>query len=114
LHLLFSFEGRIRRLHYWLARIVITIVAVTLLVIEKSGHPEAMTVIVCGLLSLVVLWVDLAFMARRWHDRDKSAWWVLITFVPIIGGLWTFVECGCLDGTPGSNRFGPSPKGFGG
>jgi uncharacterized membrane protein YhaH (DUF805 family) len=38
----------------------------------------------------------------------------LITFVPIIGGLWTFVECGCLDGTPGSNRFGPSPKGFGG
>ncbi len=24
--------------------------------------------------------------------------------------LWTFIECGCMDGTKGPNRFGPSPK----
>jgi len=30
--------------------------------------------------------------------------------IPVIGGLWTLIECGFLDGTPGSNKYGPSPK----
>lgn len=29
-------------------------------------------------------------------------------------GLWLFITLGCLDGTPGPNRFGPSPKGLSG
>jgi uncharacterized membrane protein YhaH (DUF805 family) len=28
-------------------------------------------------------------------------------------GIYLFIECGCLDGTPGPNRYGPSPKGRG-
>ena len=31
-----------------------------------------------------------------------------------IGVLWTLIECGFLDGTPGPNKYGPSPKGLGG
>ena len=31
--------------------------------------------------------------------------WISIPFT-----LWAFIECGCMDGTKGSNRFGPSPK----
>ncbi|MDC7681982.1 DUF805 domain-containing protein [Asticcacaulis sp. BYS171W] len=27
--------------------------------------------------------------------------------------IWIFVECGCLDGTKGPNKYGPSPKGIG-
>jgi uncharacterized membrane protein YhaH (DUF805 family) len=38
---------------------------------------------------------------KRWHDRDKSGWWMPILFVPIIGAIWLF-----LAGTPGPNRFG--------
>jgi hypothetical protein len=51
----------------------------------------------------------LAGQAKRWHDRDKSAWWVLVYFIPIIGWLWSFIVAGFLRGTSGYNRFGPDP-----
>jgi uncharacterized membrane protein YhaH (DUF805 family) len=51
----------------------------------------------------------MAIYVKRWQDRDKSGWWILIGFVPIIGGIWAFVECGCLRGTMGDNRYGPDP-----
>ena len=46
---------------------------------------------------------------KRFHDRNKSGWWVLITLIPILGDLWLVVECGCLRGTIGDNRYGPDP-----
>jgi len=62
-----------------------------------------------NLCALVLLWPSLAVQAKRWHDRDKSAWWVLINFVPLIGTIWSLVENGFLSGTPEANRFGPNP-----
>ena len=53
--------------------------------------------------------VNFAVLAKRWHDRNKSAWWAFIPLVPVIGVLWTFVECGFFKGTTGKNRFGPDP-----
>ena len=29
---------------------------------------------------------------KRWHDRDKSGWWMLIALVPVIGSLWLLIE----------------------
>ena len=43
---------------------------------------------------------------KRFHDRDKSGWWVLIGLIPIIGAIWLLIELGFLKGTPGPNRFG--------
>ena len=53
--------------------------------------------------------VNFAVLAKRWHDRNKSAWWAFIHLVPVIGVLWTFVECGFFRGTPSKNRFGLDP-----
>ena len=68
-----------------------------------------------GLILLVVyvlaLWIGLAIAAKRWHDRNKSAWWILIVFVPVVGGLWYLIECGFLKGTTGPNKFGSDPLG---
>ena len=66
------------------------------------------------LLYAVDVWIGLALAVKRCHDRDKSGWFLLIGFIPIIGGVWLLVELGFLDGTQGPNRFGPSPKGLGG
>ena len=44
---------------------------------------------------------------KRFHDRDKSGWWVLIGLIPIIGAIWLLIELGFLKGTDGPNRFGP-------
>jgi uncharacterized membrane protein YhaH (DUF805 family) len=53
--------------------------------------------------------VLLALQVKRWHDRSKSGWWVLINLVPAIGPIWSFVEAGCLRGTEGGNEYGGDP-----
>ena len=58
---------------------------------------------------IALIWVSFALPIKRWHDRDKSGWWILITFIPIIGAVWAFVENGCLRGTEGPNRYGDDP-----
>ena len=108
--LMFSFEGRIGRKAYWLAFAIFVaaqIVAGLLDLMVSGGGNAILTIIV----SLVVLFASIAVSAKRWHDRDKSAWWILIAFVPVIGWLWAVIENGFLPGTPGPNRFGPEPLG---
>ena len=126
-HLLFSFDGRIRRTHYWLGLIgasvafsvvfwVIMLATGGAATMGGRGAALAGMGLVGGLLMLVffvaAIWIGLALQVKRWHDRDKPWPWVLINLIPIIGPLWVLVECGFLDGTPGPNRFGPSPKGL--
>jgi uncharacterized membrane protein YhaH (DUF805 family) len=115
--LLFSFNGRIRRQQWWLGTIGVAVVAGILFAIcnmlSNNGGALAIVGLVIELAVLVVyMWALLALQIKRWHDRDKSWVWFFITFVPVIGGLWALVECGFLDGTPGPNKFGPSPKGL--
>jgi uncharacterized membrane protein YhaH (DUF805 family) len=46
--------------------------------------------------------------ARRLHDGDRSGWWQLLFFVPILGWLvllYWFIK----SGTEGANRFGNHP-----
>lgn len=59
---------------------------------------------------LCILWLNLSIDAKRWHDRDKSGWWMLIGLVPIIG-LWAIIEPGFLRGAEGPNQFGNDPIG---
>lgn len=108
--LLFSFEGRIPRRAYWLAILLASFgytfaFVCSLHVLE--GNEQAVAPKIVFLVSFVLyVWINLAANAKRWHDRDKSAAWLLIGIVPIIGGLWQFVELGFLPGTPGRNRYG--------
>jgi uncharacterized membrane protein YhaH (DUF805 family) len=119
MHLLFSFQGRIRRLHWWLAGIsvgvVIGIVVSVLMPMSgmAQGTPNPIFMALIGIIYLFDIYVGLALGAKRCHDRDKSAWFLAIGLIPLIGAIWLLVELGFLDGTQGPNRFGPSPKGIG-
>ncbi|MGE3833112.1 MAG: DUF805 domain-containing protein [Parvibaculaceae bacterium] len=112
-----SFEGRIPRSKFWLGIVIILVVQAVLFAVIgalaggdiNGGEPNPALLAVAGIVALLLLWPSLAIYAKRWHDRDKSAWWILIGLVPLIGGIWVFVECGCLRGTDGPNRFGPDP-----
>ena len=57
----------------------------------------------------LLLWPALAVSIKRWHDCDRSGWWVLVLLVPVAGWIWTLVANGLLPGTPGNNRFGAAP-----
>lgn len=42
----------------------------------------------------------------RWHDRNKSGWWVFLNCIPFAGTLWVLIELGILRGPDGDNRYG--------
>jgi uncharacterized membrane protein YhaH (DUF805 family) len=115
--LLFSFNGRIRRSQYWLYGIGVGLVGgVILAILSMLMRNGGAMMMVGGILALVVyvvlIWAGLALSIKRWHDRDKSWVWIFIGAIPIVGFFWVLIECGFLDGTPGPNKFGPSPKGL--
>jgi len=119
--LLFSFEGRVNRAKFWLVVLGIAVVQAVIYGAAlggaaASGDPEqAMNAVgpVMGLVllavSIVFIWISLANAVKRFHDRNKSGWWILIVLVPVIGGLWYLIECGFLRGTAGPNTYGPDP-----
>ena len=105
--LLFSFEGRTNRQPFWMVWIAIIVVNIILTVL--MGILGQVGLILMIVFAIAAIWIGLAVQVKRWHDRDKSGWWVLINLVPVIGAIWVIVECGCLRGTAGQNRFGPDP-----
>ncbi len=108
LRLLLDPRGRITRRTFWLWGVLalggLTLLLRALLEIARV-HPDRAE----GLVSLLLLWPAIAVSAKRWQDRDKSAWWVLLALVPVIGWLWMFIDNGFRRGTPGPNRFGAPP-----
>jgi len=120
-NLLFSFQGRVNRAKFWLVALGIFVVemivfAATFGGAAMSGDPEQMASAIGPLAGIVIFvfvviatWISIAVAVKRYHDRNKSGWWVLIVFVPVIGGLWYLIECGFLRGTPGPNNYGPDP-----
>lgn len=110
---LLSLNGRIGRKAFWLftaALIVIYVIAGVaggVSVDASTGMPGYAAWF--WILMLLLIWPSIAVQAKRWHDQDRSAWWILINFVPVVGGLIALVMCGFIAGTPGPNRFGEGP-----
>jgi uncharacterized membrane protein YhaH (DUF805 family) len=103
----------------------------------QAPLPAAINAIV----SLGFLWPGLALLVKRCHDRNHTAavmvvaqvLWIAAALLPVktfianeatamlvtlgfgaasLGvALWFLVDLGILDGTPGDNEYGPSPKG---
>ena len=106
---LLTTDGRIPRSTFWVFfGFLYALLLLLGFLAESASFSESATGIL-GLLMLPLLIVAIIVQIKRWHDRDKSGWWVLINLIPGIGGLWSLVECGFLKGTDGPNRFGPDP-----
>jgi hypothetical protein len=56
----------------------------------------------------IFLLPGIAVGVRRLHDVDRSGWWLLLAFIPLVGTIILIVWF-CTRGTPGPNRFGPDP-----
>jgi uncharacterized membrane protein YhaH (DUF805 family) len=118
--LLWSYDGRIGRARFWLGVVLVVLLSIALGVVaallgiplDTGRGPVAEEISVGGALYLLLAFVavayaQLAVYAKRFHDRGKSAWWVLIAFVPVIGFFWILIELGMLPGDPGPNAYGP-------
>ncbi|NJI08249.1 DUF805 domain-containing protein [Aeromonas veronii] len=101
------FSGRARRTEYWMFVLCNLIVMLLLGMVDKliGGDNE----LISSIYSLAVLLPSLAVAARRLHDTDRSAWWLLLGLIPIIGTLVLIYFMVC-NGQQGPNRFGDDPK----
>lgn len=108
-----TFEGRARREEYWYFVLfyVLSIVALAIIdgIIGTSSEEHGFGLL-SALFVIATFLPQLAVTVRRLHDTNRSGWWVLLEFIPVIGGLVLLVFM-VLDSQPGANRFGPNPKG---
>lgn len=108
-----DFSGRSRRKEYWMFVLGVFIVAVVLGIIEGILGLSGMVAGAYGPLTAIfllgIIVPSIAVQVRRFHDQDKSGWFVLLALIPFLGGLIVLVFM-CLEGTKGANRFGPDPK----
>lgn len=108
-----TFSGRASRSEYWWFYLFTFLVLVALSVLDivffgyQPEDPTAIPVLVLVGLAAILLPM-LAAAIRRLHDTDRSGWWYLIAFIPVIGGIVLLVFL-ILKGTVGPNRFGPDP-----
>jgi uncharacterized membrane protein YhaH (DUF805 family) len=107
-NLFLTYEGRLNRQPFWIGNLVLTVFNIVgaLLGAAIGG---AIGNLIGLIFALAVIYPGICIAIKRYHDRDKSGWWICIIFIPIIGIIWYIVELGFLRGTEGENRFGPDP-----
>ncbi len=109
------FDGRARRKEYWFFVLFNVIISIVLSVVDSAigFSTDAGNVgVLGGIYSLAVLIPSIAVTVRRLHDTERSGWWFLIAFVPLVGWIILLVFT-LFDGTPGPNKYGADPKGRG-
>lgn len=116
-----QFSGRAPRREFWYFTLFYIIVYILLGIIEgvlgigipfgvhpETGAPMGQIGILSLILSLALLLPSLAISFRRLHDIGKSAWWLLVGLVPIIGGL-VLLYFYITPSQEGDNQYGPYP-----
>jgi uncharacterized membrane protein YhaH (DUF805 family) len=94
--------GRSRRAEYWYFVLFNILLSLAAAMIDDGNGA------VSGVAGLVTFLPSLAAGVRRLHDTDRSGWWTLLIFVPLIGLVLLIVWLASR-GTNGPNRFGPDP-----
>src|SRR5215471_7392990 len=90
-----SIRGRIARRPYWLYLLTPLVVSGMAFGVAAGYfmhgdiiHPDTARNLWI-LLVIVIWWPSIAVQVKRWHDLDRSGWWVLLSFVPYVGVLIT-------------------------
>jgi uncharacterized membrane protein YhaH (DUF805 family) len=97
-----NFTGRACRSEYWYWTLFTVIVSVVALGIDSMLRAQVVNTI----WDLATFLPSLAIVVRRLHDLDRSGWWFLLIFIPLVGIIILIVWF-CSKGTDGPNRFGP-------
>lgn len=110
-----DFQGRSRRAEFWtfaLANFVIISVLSLAMIgfgVVKEPVIGASSGMIAAAYALAVALPSLACTVRRLHDTGKTGWWSVLWFIPVAGEIVLMVML-AMDGTRGSNRYGPDPK----
>jgi uncharacterized membrane protein YhaH (DUF805 family) len=99
--ILFGLDGRLNRKPYWIASIILLVLALALVVVGlviggqmmheafmSGGSVDGATAVMSypGIIAaILVLYPATALMVKRFHDIGRSGKWVLLLLVPTLG-----------------------------
>ena len=99
------FRGRIARSTYWYAVLFAWAAFIVAFLLLEGNVSRASTLV----LYPPFFWAMFALAAKRYHDLGRSAAWLLLLAIPVVGVAWVVFELGFRRGTRGENRHGPDP-----
>ena len=101
----FVFEGRASRSEYWWFQLIVAPAYIIFEITDSESSPVSFLFLVITLLTLIPA---ISAGVRRLHDTNKSGFYLLLSFIPFIGGLIVLFFL-IAQGTKGKNRFGADP-----
>jgi len=102
-----DFEGRARRKEYWSFALGNFLIS---LVLGGAGFGFGLgSEYLSSLFGLFILVPSIAVGVRRLHDTNRSGWWLLVGFIPIIG-FFILLYFMLIEGDTSVNQYGPNPK----
>ncbi|GAA4222564.1 uncharacterized membrane protein YhaH (DUF805 family) [Sagittula marina] len=107
-----DFSGRSSRAEFWWAQtlfllILVSLVAANLVSVMHTGVMLPGFLAAMPIISPLLMIPQLSSQARRLHDTGRSALWLLVGLVPLIGGAILLVMFALPSDR--DNRFGPAP-----
>ena len=75
---------------------------------ETFGALDLLFSIIAFVLGIFQLAANIMMGVRRLHDLDKSGWWMLLLFVPLVNILF-YIYILFFKGTEGPNQYGEDP-----
>jgi uncharacterized membrane protein YhaH (DUF805 family) len=108
-----GFSGRARRKEFWMFGLFNFLFLIVAMILDNilgttvAGLPYGAMYL---LYTFAVLIPGLAVTVRRLHDGGKSGWFLFVYLIPIIGAIWVLIVL-ASDSSPGTNKYGPNPKG---
>lgn len=98
---MFVWNGTATRSQYWIPVIINYFLGgIVANAVEKIlGHPITeiynftdLTTNTAAKIIMILLWIaTLTVKVRRLHDTNRSAGWILISAIPLIGTIWFFI-----------------------
>jgi len=106
------FSGRARRTEYWMFALFTILILFGIIILDTMTGIANKSVgfgVLTALYMVATFIPGFAVSVRRLHDIGRSAWWLLIGIVPLIGGIVLLIFT-VMEGERGQNRFGANPK----
>ncbi len=102
-----NFSGRSSRSEFWWFMLFGFVLGAVVSIVFSFS--PSLSRIVSGLVSLGLLLPSVGVGVRRLHDINRSGWWYLINFIPVVGTIIYIIWC-AKDSDPTPNQYGPVPN----
>lgn len=104
------FTGRSSRKEFWLFLLMLFIGSFAFGFFDAATgtfDPTYGYGVTSMLFTLAMVIPSISVGVRRLHDTDRSGWWILLSYVPLVNLVYLVFMC--LPGSAGENQYGPNP-----